>query len=219
MSRRAERRAEQQRQLEERIANALPPLDIGQFDKPLQGRRSDSASVEGVLACGEYIVNGATLKDACMLAGIKHEATRQSLRSYRALERGEPTYEKNTEWTLAIGMTLDRAFALRRFRWQMVAEGGGQGSSTALWMLERRGGAEFRQPVQRHEVKRESKEVVVHASIDDALEHTAHQLGLDSDQMRAQGEYWARAMTASQRGTALPSPQESIIELDERDRD
>jgi hypothetical protein len=73
-------------------------------------------------------------------------------------------------------------------------------------MLDRRGGKEYQAPAQRHEVRRESQEVVVHTTIDQALEATATQLGLDRDELRASGDYWARAITASQRGHALPEP-------------
>ena len=73
-------------------------------------------------------------------------------------------------------------------------------------MLERRGGAEYRAPAQRHEVKRETTEVVVHKTLEDALESTASQLGISADKLREQGDFWAKAITASQRGNALPAP-------------
>jgi hypothetical protein len=140
-----------------------------------------------------------------------------------------PTTTYTPDQVLAAGEALIRGatlgdaevlcgLAIRRMRWQGLAEEGGKGSSAALWMLERRGGREYQPPAQRHEVKRESQEVVVHTTLESAIEHTARELGLDEAELRAQGEYWARAITASGRGESLPAPitiDASPIEGDE----
>ena len=100
-------------------------------------------------------------------------------------------------------------------RWQALAEEGGGGSHAALWMLERRGGREFKPPTQRHEVQRETREVVAHITLDSALEATSRELGIPLEDLKAQGDFWAKSMTAKQRGEALPLPPAKVIDLDE----
>lgn len=195
----AERALQRAREIEEE----LPPVDVGQFANVAPPRSSPYTPDQVIRACGS-IVKGATLRDAEVLAGMRRGALRAWQRDARRAERGQQP--PLGPWADACAYTVERALALRRVRWQALAEEGGKGSSAALWMLDRRGGKEYQAPAQRHEVRRESQEVVVHTTIDQALEATATQLGLDRDELRASGDYWARAITASQRGHALPEP-------------
>lgn len=200
----ARERRREERARRDAIPDQLPPLDVGQFEgvaPPTHAR----VTAEQILEVGRYVVSGATLKDASIMAGVSPRILERHRRDYRREQKGEPV--ELSEWGRACAETYERALSIRRYRWQLLAEIGGKGSSSALWMLERRGGGEYRAPAQRHEVKRESREVVVTATLDQALESTAHQLGLNAEELRAQGDYWARAMTAQQRGRALPSPQ------------
>lgn len=181
----------------------LPPVDIGQFEN-VERSSPHMIPQDRVFAVAQRITQGATLRDACTLAGVSIRVLHKWGRALRDYESGER--ETLDPYILACALTIERARSITRLRWQMLAEGGGTGSSTALWMLERRGGREYRAPAQRHEVKRESTEVVVNTSIEQTIEATAQQLGIDPDQLKKQGDYWARAITASQRGAALPAP-------------
>lgn len=180
----------------------LPPIDIGQFEGLTC--TGQMVSQDRVLAVAQRITQGATLRDACTLAGVSIRVIHKWGRLLRDYESGET--EVINPYILACAVTIERARSITRLRWQMLAEGGGTGSATALWMLERRGGREYRAPAQRHEVKRESTEVVVNTSLEQTIEATAQQLGIDPEQLKQQGDYWARAITASQRGAALPAP-------------
>jgi hypothetical protein len=202
-----ERRKSKRERHDEQIAELrarLPPIDVGQFNG-LEPPPLSALTVEIMLALAQYVVDGATLSDACIMAGVNPQSLNRYRRAYRAELRGEPQ-PNLSEWGRTCAETYDRAIAIRRYRWQLLAEIGGQGSGSALWMLERRGGREYHAPAQKHEVTRESREVVVTASIDQAIEATADQLGLSADALREHGDYWARAITASQRGSALPAP-------------
>lgn len=180
----------------------LPPVDIGQFEN-IKIHHS-AVPVDRVLALAMRLVQGASIRDACTLANVHINTYKRWARLLREYENGES--ETIDPYILACAMTMQRARAITRLRWQLIAEAGGTGSGNALWMLERRGGAEYRAPAQRHEVKRETTEVHVHATIEDALSETAKQLGIDAEALKAQGDYWAKAITASQRGQALPAP-------------
>ena len=185
------------------IDASLPPLDIGQFNE-IEPPRNTHYTVVQVLNAGETIIRGATLRDAEFLHGFTRGALRAWQRDARRAERGQQA--PLGRWAQACADTVERALAIRRLRWQALAEEGGGGSHAALWMLERRGGKEFHAPAQRHEVTRESREVVAHVSLDSALDATSRELGIPLEDLRAQGDYWARAMTAQQRGEALPPP-------------
>ena len=196
------------------VEDSLPSVDVGQFEN-VSPPPTTSYTHDQVLAAGEALIRGATLGDAEVLCGLARGALRRWVKRQRASDRGG---ERVGAWASACAYTVERALAIRRMRWQGLAEEGGKGSSAALWMLERRGGREYQPPAQRHEVKRESQEVVVHTTLESAIEHTARELGLDEDELRAQGEYWARAITASGRGESLPTPvtiDASPIEGDE----
>jgi len=156
-------KAERQRQIEERVAASLPPVDVGQFERAggRGGLPLPPSDVERAVRVGDRIVWGAQLRDACLIEGASPTGYAQALRRYRRAERieeGEITAEEGAyvaregTWTYALGYTLDRAVALCRVRWQMLAEAGGKGSSTALWMLERRGGRGYLPPVRREQV-------------------------------------------------------------------
>ena len=144
-------KAERQRQIEERVNAALPPVDVGQFERA-RGRGGvplPSGDVERAVRVADRIVWGAQLRDACLIEGAPPAGYLQALKRYRRAERieeGDIEEGASTDvaregtWAYALGFTLDRANALCRLRWQMLAEAGGKGSSTALWMLERRGG-------------------------------------------------------------------------------
>ena len=196
-------KAERALQRAREIEDELPPVDIGQFTGVAPPSSSPYTPDQVIRACAS-VVKGATLRDAEVLAGMRRGSLRAWQRDSLRAERGQ--HPPLGPWAGACAYTVERALALRRVRWQALAEEGGKGSSAALWMLDRRGGKEYAAPAQRHEVRRESQEVVVHATIDQALEATATQLGLDRDELRASGDYWARAITASQRGDALPAP-------------
>jgi len=183
----------------------LPPIDVGQFENVRAPQ--NAIPVDRVLALAFRIAQGATISDSCTLAGVSIKTYQRWRKALREYEEGER--DSIDPYILACAMTMRRARAVIRLRWQMLAEAGGKGSATALWMLERRGGGEYRAPAQRHEVKRETTEVHVHASIEDALDSTAQQLGISADDLRKQGDYWAKAITASQRGQALPAPPKS----------
>lgn len=202
-------KAEKQAEINARIEAELPDIDIGQWDnvKPPKFKHIEKKLV---MRLARRIMQGASMKDACNLAGVHYRTVKRWGQFVREFEEGN----RNSvdPWIVACHYTVERARSILRLRWQMLAEAGGKGSATALWMLERRGGAEYRAPAQRHEVNRKTTEVHVVASIDDALDKTAKQLGLDSEQLRAQGDYWARAITATQRGTALPPPPTDISE-------
>lgn len=200
--RRKSRRELREAQLAE-LSAKLPSVDIGQFEG-LSAPAHSTLSPELILRVAQYMVDGATLRDACLMGGVHARVFERYRSAYRAEQRGEPS--TLSDWGRACAETYERAIAIRRYRWQLLAELGGQGSSSALWMLERRGGREYRAPAQRHEVTRESREVVVTASLDQAIEATASQLGLSAEALRAHGDYWARAITATQRGGELPAP-------------
>ena len=198
---------------EEKLAQIdaeLPPIDIGQFEniKP----PPSAIPADRVLALASRIAQGATISDSCTLAGVHLKTVQRWQRILKEYERDQR--DTIDPYILACAMTVRRARAVIRLRWQMLAEAGGKGSATALWMLERRGGGEYRAPAQRHEVKRETTEVHVHTSIEDALDSTAQQLGISADDLRQQGDYWAKAITASQRGQALPAPPSKSDEDD-----
>lgn len=188
------------------IRQRLPPIDTGQFEG-LEPHPHSHLTGEVMLTLAQYIIDGASLNDACLMSNVNTQALNRYRRAYRAEQRGEPS--SLSDFGRACAMTYEKAIAIRRFRWQLLAELGGKGSQASLWMLERRGGSEYRAPAQRHEVTRESREVVVTATIDQAIEATAQQLGLSAEQLRAHGDYWARAMTASQRGKSLPAPHDN----------
>ena len=135
------------------IDASLPPLDIGQFDE-IEPPRNTHYTVVQVLNAGETIIRGATLRDAEFLHGFSRGALRAWQRDARRAERGQQA--PLGRWAQACADTVERALAIRRLRWQALAEEGGGGSHAALWMLERRGGKEFHAPAQRHEVTRES---------------------------------------------------------------
>ena len=196
-------KAERAQQRAREIESELPPVDVGQFDGLTPPSFSPYTPDQVIRACTS-VVKGATLRDAEVIAGMRRGALRAWQRDSRRAERGQQP--ALGAWAAACAYSVERALALRRVRWQALAEEGGKGSNAALWMLDRRGGKEYQAPAQRHEVRRESQEVVVHTTIDQALEATATQLGLDRDELRASGDYWARAITASQRGHALPEP-------------
>lgn len=186
-----------------KIDAELPPVDVGQFEG-ITPPQNGSVPAERVLALANRIMQGISIKDACVLANVHFNSYKRWLSMLKQYESGE--LDKMHPYLVACAMTMLRAKAIRHLKWQQLAEAGGKGSSTALWMLERRGGAEYRAPAQRHEVKRETTEVIVHKSLEDALESTASQLGISADKLREQGDFWAKAITASQRGNALPAP-------------
>lgn len=186
-------KAERQAEIVRRLHEELPPVDIGQFAEVTAPAGSPLTSA-AVIAAGELIVQGATIEDAATLSSLDLVELRAEI------ARGDA-------WGCACQITIERAYAVQRLRWQGIAELGGKGSTSALWMLDRRGGEAYRAPAQRHEVTRESRELVVNATVDSAIEATATQLGLSADDLRRSGDYWSRAITAQKRGTALPSPE------------
>lgn len=199
MATKAQRHAELVKQVDE----GLPALDIGQFEN-IKEHPSRTCTPDQVLRAGEAIIKGATLADADILVGLARGRIRSYQRDGRQADRGQR--RPLGPFEAAAYYTIERALAIRRMRWQALAEIGGRGTQAALWMLERRGGKEFQPPTQRHEVHRESREVVAHVSLDAAIDATAQDLGLSADELRAQGDYWARAITHQKRGWALPKP-------------
>jgi len=225
-------KAEKQREVEERISAALPPVDVGQFERARArgGAPLPPSDVERAVRVAERIVWGAQLRDACLIEGAPPAGWHKALKRYRRAERlegGETEEEgasrdvaKEGTWTYALGFTLDRANALCRLRWQMLAEAGGKGSSTALWMLERRGGRGYLPPVRREQVTSTTTstttETQVTLSLEASLADTQQRLGLSEDALAQMGEWLSRASTASQRGQALPAPPRVIdVESDE----
>ena len=203
-----ERREERRRAIEE----ALPPIDAGQFEN-VEPPTNTHYTIDQVLKAGEAIVKGATLKDAEILYGFTRGALRGWQKDARRAARG--LHHPLGPWASACAETVERALAIRRMRWQALAEEGGGGSHAALWMLERRGGREFEPPTQHHKVQRETREVVAHITLDSALEATSRELGIPLEDLKAQGDFWAQSMTAKQRGEALPLPPAKVIDLDE----
>ena len=218
-------KAERQRQVEERVNAALPSVDIGQFERA-RGRGGvplPPSDVERAVRVAERIVWGAQLRDACLIEGAPPAGYLKALKRYRRAERieeGDIEEGASTDvaregtWTYALGFTLDRANALCRLRWQMLAEAGGKGSSTALWMLERRGGRGYLPAVRREQVTSTTTttttETQVTLTLEASLADTQQRLGLSEDALAQMGEWLSRAQTASQRGSALPPPPQMI---------
>jgi len=203
---------EKHAELVAKIEAELPDIDIGQW-RNVTPPKYKHIEKKLVMRLARRIMQGASMRDACILAGVQYRTVKRWGQWCREFEEG--TRERVDPWIVACHYTVERARSILRLRWQLLAEAGGKGSSTALWMLERRGGQEYRAPAQRHEVNRKTTEVHVVASIDDALNQTAQQLGLDAEQLKQQGDYWAKAITASQRGNALPAPPIDTTVIDE----
>ena len=183
---------------------SLPPLDVGQFHNKREPREGATAQL---LAACERVVSGVGLKDASILAGLAPSTLREWQKAYLARVHGREETARHGDtdtWTSAAGYTVTRAQALCRARWQGLAEAGGKGSSIAQWMLERRGGDEYRAPVQR--VRTENKTTTVNLSLEASLTETAARLGLDDRALAQMGEWLARAQTQAARGQALPAP-------------
>jgi cytochrome c553 len=181
--------------LEARVDAA--PVDVGQFDglpEPSTGARAR------VLAACERVARGATLADAAVLAGLERAMLKRRLHEYETGKAHEGT------WCWAVGYSVARARALCRERWQGLAELGGKGSATAQWMLERRGGVEYRPPTQRTETRTTATSTQVTLSLEASLAETGARLGLDDAALAQMGEWLARAQTAGARGHALPAP-------------
>jgi hypothetical protein len=211
---------EKQREVEQRVREQLPPLDVGQFAGVSEPRPGE---IERALRVAERVVFGATLKDAALIEGARWPFFDKALKRYRASERalegdGERASDVIGEstWTWALGYTLDRAMAMCRVRWQLLAEAGGKGSSTALWMLERRGGRSYLPAVRREQVTTTatSTQTNVTLSLEASLADTQARLGFDESHLAQLGEWLSRSQTAAQRGEALPSPPTPTRELD-----
>jgi hypothetical protein len=185
---------------------SLPPLDVGQFrDK----REPHEGATAQLLAACERVVSGVGLRDASILAGLPPHALREWQKVYLASvnKREETTRHRVTEtWAVSAGYTVTRAQALCRTRWQGLAESGGKGSMIAQWMLERRGGEEYRAPVQRVKTETKTTTTTVNLSLEASLTETAQRLGLDDRALAEMGEWLARAQTHAARGQALPAP-------------
>ena len=176
---------EKQREVEQRVREQLPPLDVGQFAGVSEPRPGE---IERALRVAERVVFGATLKDAALIEGARWPFFDKALKRYRASERalegdGERASDVIDEstWTWALGYTLDRAVAMCRVRWQLLAEAGGKGSSTALWMLERRGGRSYLPAVRREQVTTTatSTQTNVTLSLEASLAESQARLGFD----------------------------------------
>ena len=208
-------RHQRQRETEEKINASLPSVDIGQF----VGITSSYVDVEQeskrALAVAQRVMFGAQLKDACLIEGAPKHGYTKALARYRSGERDEADRGKEAPspgtWGHALGFTLDRAMALCRVRWQMLAEAGGKGSSAALWMLERRGGRGYLPPVRREQVTSTTTThtTTTNLTLEAKLEATRAQLGFDDQHLAQMGEWLARAQTAAGRGEALPEPPSS----------
>lgn len=185
---------------------SLPPLDCGQFHDKREPREGATAQL---LAACERVVSGVGLKDASILAGLAPSTLREWQKAYLARVNGREETARHGDkdtWVTAAGYTVTRAQALCRARWQGLAEAGGKGSSIAQWMLERRGGDEYRAPVQRVRTENKTTNTTVNLSLEASLTETAARLGLDDRALAQMGEWLARAQTQAARGQALPAP-------------
>lgn len=217
-------KAEKQREVEERVASALPSVDVGQFVGVTHLRNPVPPQlVAEALAVADRVVWGSTIRDACLIEGAPHHGYLKALKRYRRAERDNEESDEEgecpTTWTHALGYTLDRATALCRLRWQMLAEAGGKGSATALWMLERRGGRSYLPAVRREQVTTTSTttNTNVTLSLEASLAETQARLGLDVEHLAQMGEWLSRAQTQAQRGEALPSPP-LTLDIEEGDQ-
>lgn len=209
-----ESKAERADRIAREINEQVPQVDSGQFDE-LEAPASSKVSIEQVLRIGERLRQGLDLRQACVLEGATYESMRKAVRKYRRAQREEDFHV--SKWTEAVGYTIERAFTLRILRWQLLAESGGKGSATALWMLERRGGTAYAPPTKHKHVTTENKTLNVNAqlSIEQSIEATQSALNLDPRILEQSGDYWAKLITANQRGEALPSPL--VIEVEQDD--
>jgi hypothetical protein len=185
---------------------SLPPLDVGQFHGKREPREGATAQL---LAACERVIAGVGLKDASILAGLAPSTLREWQKAYLARVNGREETARHGDtdtWAAAAGYTVTRAQALCRARWQGLAEAGGKGSSIAQWMLERRGGDEYRAPVQRVKTETKTTNTTVNLSLEASLTETAARLGLDDRALAQMGEWLARAQTQAARGQALPAP-------------
>ena len=208
-------KADRQREVEEAINESLPSVDTGQFI----GVRSPVVDIEAeaprALSVARRIMFGAAFRDACLIEGASFRNYREALQRYRATERKGTEEELYATavgegtWTYALGYTIDRATALCRMRWQMLAEAGGKGSKAALWMLERRGGKAYLPPVRREQVTSTtttSTNTNTTLTLEAKLEATKNTLGFSDEHLAQMGDWLAKAQTAAQRGEPLPAP-------------
>jgi hypothetical protein len=206
-------KAQKQREVEERVNASMPDVDVGQFAGITSSYLDVEVESKRALAVAQRVMYGAQIRDACLIEGAKKHAYTKALQRFRKADSGDTEGVTDTRhiakegtWTYALGYTLDRALALCRVRWQMLAEAGGKGSSTALWMLERRGGRGFLPPVRREQVTSTTTTTTTTTTLEAKLEATRVQLGFDDDHLAQMGEWLARAQTQAQRGEALPEP-------------
>ena len=201
-------------ELLERLNAELPSADVGQF-----------AGVESVqvdvftehlraLRVAERMMRGTELRDACLIEGAKYHSYRKALRCYRNAQREPEELSDDAEtantwtWTYALGFTLERATAVCRDRWQKIAEAGGKGAKSAMWMLERRGGRAYLPPVRREQVTSTTttNSTTTTLTLEAKLEATRTSLGFSDEHLAQMGEWLAKAQTSAQRGEALPPP-------------
>lgn len=208
-------KADRQREVEEAINDSLPSVDMGQFIGVRSSRVDVEAEAPRALSVARRIMFGSTFRDACLIEGASFRQYKEALKQYRAAERKGTEEELKTPparegtWTYALGYTIDRAVALCRVRWQLLAEAGGKGSKAALWMLERRGGKDYLPPVRREQVTSTTTTTTntnTTLTLEAKLEATKNTLGFSDEHLAQMGDWLAKAQTAAQRGEALPAP-------------
>lgn len=197
-----------------RLDAELPSADVGQF-----------AGVESIhvdvftehlraLRVAERMMRGTELRDACLIESAPYHSYRKALRCYRNAQREPDELTDAAElantwtWTYALGYTLERATAVCRDRWQKIAEAGGKGAKSAMWMLERRGGRTYLPPVRREQVTSTTttNSTTTTLTLEAKLEATRASLGFSDEHLAQMGEWLAKAQTSAQRGEALPPP-------------
>jgi|TARA_Y100000052_G_C2945007_1_gene83207 hypothetical protein len=200
-----ETKAERAERIAREIEQTIPEIDVGQFDG-LRKPKGAKYTKKQILELCERVRQGLDLHKASIIANVEHEAMRKAVRKYRRSLREEEFTV--TPWVTAVGYSIDRAYALRILRWQMIAETGGKGSHTAMWMLERRGGESYAPPTKHKKITTESKSLTVNAnlSIEQSIQETQKALNLDPKMIEASGDYWAKIITANQTGKELPAP-------------
>lgn len=215
-------KADRQREVEQAINDSLPSVDTGQFIGVHSHRTDVEAEAPRALSVARRIMFGTPFRDACLIEGASFRNYKEALHRYRAAERKGTEEEMYTAavsegtWTYALGYTIDRAMALCRTRWQMLAEAGGKGSKAALWMLERRGGKSYLPPVRREQVTSTTTTTTntnTTLTLEAKLEATKNTLGFSDEHLAQMGDWLAKAQTAAQRGEPLPAPP-SVQRLD-----
>jgi hypothetical protein len=207
-------KAERQQETHDRINASLPSVDMGQFAGVTSKLVDVFTESQRALKVAERMVYGASMKDACMIEGAKYHSYREALRGYRNAERPAEDRSAGTDlhregtWSYVLGFTIDRALSLCRVRWQLLAEAGGKGSKSAMWMLERRGGREYLPPVRREQVTstNTTTNTTTTLTLEAKLEATRSALGFSDEHLAQMGEWLSRAQTSAQRGEPLPPP-------------